>query len=147
MSNSILKKYKELPYNPKLKERAGELRKAGNLSEVLFWNQIKRNQFLSLDFHRQKIIGNYIVDFYCPKLNLIIEIDGDSHNDKIEYDQERDNYLKSLDLIILHFTDIDIKSNLYGVMEYLKEYCEKHNSPLVEGWQTKSDGVLDDTCF
>ncbi|MCD6398921.1 MAG: endonuclease domain-containing protein [Candidatus Aenigmarchaeota archaeon] len=128
-SRGVFKKYKKLPYNPKLKDRAKELRKAGNLSEVLFWNQVKRKQFLSLDFHRQKIIGNYIVDFYCPKLNLIIEIDGDSHNNKVEYDKERDNYLKSVGLIILHFTDIDVKRNLNGVMEYLKEFCGRMNTP------------------
>ena len=138
--NGIFKKYKNIPYNPELKERAGELRKAGNLSEVLFWNQIKRKQFLSLDFHRQKIIGNYIVDFYCPKLNLVVEIDGDSHNDKIEYDNERDNYLIDLGLKVLHFDDIDVKRNLNSVMEYLREYCEKdlntpslRDTPLEEG--------------
>lgn len=59
--------YMSLPYNPKLKAHARELRRAGNLSEVLFWNQIKNKQFLNLDFDRQKIIGNYIVDFYCAE--------------------------------------------------------------------------------
>ena len=145
-SRGVFIKYKKLPFNPKLKERAKELRKAGNLSEVLFWNQVKRKQFLSLDFHRQKIIGNYIVDFYCPKLNLIIEIDGDSHNNKIEYDKERDNYLKSVGLIILHFIDIDVKRNLNGIMEYLKEFCENlintqsHRETLLkEGLNTPPD--------
>src|SRR5690606_11048916 len=58
------KNYFSLPYNPKLKERARELRKAGNLPEVLFWNEVKNRQFKGFDFDRQKIIGNYIVDFY-----------------------------------------------------------------------------------
>ena len=57
------KNYMALPYNPKLKERAKELRQAGNVSEVLFWNQVKNKQFKGFDFDRQKIVGNYIVDF------------------------------------------------------------------------------------
>ena len=139
--DGILKKYKELPYNPKLKERAKKLRKAGNLSEVLFWNQIKQKKFNSLDFHRQKIIGNYIVDFYCPELNLVVEIDGESHNDKVEYDKERDSYFQSLGLKVLHFDDLDIKKNLAGVIDSLKEFCsgfentppDKSGTPLQEG--------------
>jgi len=129
MPDSIFKNYKELPFNPKLKERAGELRKAGNLAEVLFWNQVKNKQFGQLDFHRQKIIGNYIVDFYCPALQLVVEIDGSSHNDKIDYDKERNIFLKNLGLSVLHFDDIDVKRNLNGVMEFLREYCESLNTP------------------
>lgn len=114
-------KWHELPFNPKLKQRAKELRKAGNLSEVLFWNQVKNKQFLNLDFDRQKIIGNYIVDFYCKNLGIVVEIDGQSHNEKQEYDQERDNFLKSLDLKIFHIRDIDIKKNIAGVLEFLRK--------------------------
>ncbi len=123
-SFEVFQNYKKLPYNPKLKQRARELRKAGNLAEVLFWDQVKKKKFLNLDFHRQKIIGNYIVDFYCPALQLVVEIDGSSHNDKIEYDKVRDEYLKSLKLKIVHYSDLDIKENLNSVIENLKEMCE-----------------------
>ena len=122
-SDGVFKNYKKLPYNPKLKNRAKELRKAGNLSEVLFWMQVKNKKILSLDFHRQKIIGNYIVDFYCPALALVIEIDGSSHNDKVEYDNKRENYLKQLGLEVIRYSDIDIKRNLNSVIENLKELC------------------------
>jgi very-short-patch-repair endonuclease len=111
---------KKLPYNPKLKQRAKELRKAGNLSEVLLWNRLKRKQFLDLDFDRQKIIGNYIVDFYCPTLGIIIEVDGSSHDDKIEYDEIRDEYLKGLGLSVIHILDRDIKNNLEGAVQWLE---------------------------
>lgn len=111
----------ELPFNPKLKQRARELRKAGNLSEVLFWNQVKNKQFFKLDFDRQKIIGNYIVDFYCKDLGVVVEIDGGSHDQKQEYDQERDAYLESFGLKIFHIQDIDIKKNLDGVLGFLRE--------------------------
>ena len=122
--NGSFKKYKKLPFNPKLKQRARELRKTGNVSEILFWKQVRNKKFLSLDFHRQKIIGNYIVDFYCPALDLVVEIDGSSHDSKIDYDQKREEYLTSLGLHIVHFPDIEIKKNLCNVMEYLGEYCK-----------------------
>ncbi len=111
--------YMSLPYNPSLKERAKELRKAGNLSEVLLWQQLHNKQFKGLDFDRQKIIGNYIVDFYCASRKVVIEIDGYSHNDKVEYDKQRDAYLSGLGLTVLHIADADVKNNLSSVMNML----------------------------
>ena len=73
---------KNLPCNIQLKSRARALRKAGVLSEVIFWLQVHKGMFWKIDFDRQRIIGNYIVDFYIKTLGLIIEIDGASHNDK-----------------------------------------------------------------
>ena len=58
-------KYYQLPYNPHLRERAKELRKAGNLCEALMWRQLRNKNFKGYDFDRQKIIGNFIVDFFC----------------------------------------------------------------------------------
>ena len=80
---------KIIPYNPKLKETAWKLRNNSTLSEVLLWNRIKRKQMKDYQFFRQKPIDNYIVDFFCYELMLAIEIDGDSHVDKIEEDQIR----------------------------------------------------------
>ena len=68
------KNYMDLPSNPNLKERAKELRQADNLSEVLFWNQVKNKQCQGFDFDRQKIVGNYIVDFYRSNCNVVIEM-------------------------------------------------------------------------
>lgn len=116
------KQYLSLPYNPKLKERAKALRRAGNLSEVLLWNQIKNKQFSGLDFDRQKIIGNYIVDFYCAEKSTVIEIDGSSHDDKVEYDKQRDAFLIGLGLCVIHILDADVKQNLAGVMDFLSRH-------------------------
>ena len=74
-----------LPANPNLKTRARALRQARNLSEVLFWIQVTKGGFHKIDFDRQKVIGNYIVDFYVKKLRLVIEIDGSSHIGKEAY--------------------------------------------------------------
>lgn len=115
------RQYQSLPYNPKLKERARALRRAGNLSEVLLWNQLKKGQFNGLDFDRQKIIGNYIVDFYCAEKNAVIEIDGNSHDDKADYDAQRDAYLSDLGLSVVHILDKDVKQNMAGVMDFLRQ--------------------------
>ncbi|MBF0275289.1 MAG: DUF559 domain-containing protein [Nitrospinae bacterium] len=116
------KAFMSLPYNPELKARARELRKAGNLAEVLFWLQVKKHQFHELDFDRQKIIGNYIVDFYCASLRLVVEIDGGSHNDKQEYDKKRDDFLEGLGLTVIHVLDRDVRNNIQAVMGYLEKW-------------------------
>ena len=142
VSNKVVK-WHQLPYNPKLKEKARALRKAGILSEVLFWQQVKNKQFLGLDFDRQKIIGNYIVDFYCKDLGIVVEIDGVSHDYKGDYDKNREEYLKSLGLRVIHILDKDIKKNLDGVMKWLKREImntpsAKADTPLKEGMNTPS---------
>ena len=114
-----------LPFNPKLKDKAKELRKAGNLSEALFWNKIKNRQLAGLDFDRQKIIGNYIVDFYCSEIGLVVEIDGESHSYKGEYDEQRDEFLKSLGLTVIHLSDKEVKQNLDLVVEGLVGWIEE----------------------
>jgi very-short-patch-repair endonuclease len=117
-------KLNQLPYNPALKQRAKELRKAGNLSEALFWSVVKNRQLNGLDFDRQRVIGNYIVDFYCHEYALVVEIDGSSHDDKQEYDLIRDQYLEALGLKVLHVQDVDVKQNLSGVIEVVLEQIQ-----------------------
>lgn len=114
--------YMALPYNPALKDRAKALRKAGNLAEVLFWQQVRNKQFKGLDFDRQKIVGNYIVDFYNANFQVVIEIDGSSHDDKQEYDAARDAYLESLGLVVIHITDRQVKKEIDSVMRYLEDH-------------------------
>ena len=128
--------YFNLPYNPKLKERARELRKAGNLPEVLLWQRLNKKQFKGFDFDRQKIIGNYIVDFYCGNRNVVIEIDGSSHIDKQEYDEERDRYLESLGLTIIHIPAKDVLRRLDSVLEML------HNHPALTGTPPKEGNLI-----
>ncbi len=111
-----------LPYNPALKHLLKDKRKAGILSEVLFWQQVHKREFYNIDFDRQRIIGNYIVDFYVKTLGLIIEIDGSSHDDKVEYDAKRQAYLEGLGLKMYRISDYDVKHNLDVVMKSLESY-------------------------
>ncbi|MDP8201499.1 MAG: DUF559 domain-containing protein [Candidatus Tenebribacter burtonii] len=117
-----------LKYNPKLKDRAKYLRNNSTLSEVLLWLQLKDKK-LGFDFHRQKPIDNFIVDFFCPKLLLAIEIDGSSYNDKVQYDKFRQKKLESLGVRFIRFRDRDVKNNMQGCIDFLKEWIEENTSP------------------
>ena len=84
------------------------------------------------DFDRQKIIGNFIVDFFCNELMLAIEIDGDSHNLKTDQDEERQKILEGSGVRFLRFTDEEVKKNLEGVVVaielWIREKGEKTNT-------------------
>ena len=114
-----------IPYNPRLKELAKKLRKQGILSEVLLWNKLKGKK-LGFDFHRQKPILEYIVDFYCNDLDLVIEIDGCSHNEKYDDDKIRQTELEKLGLTVLRYYDGDVKQNLGSVVDHIKEWINGH---------------------
>lgn len=117
-----------LPYNPKLKPLLKDKRKAGILSEVLFWQQVHKNKFHKIDFDRQRIIGNYIVDFYVKTLGLVVEIDGSSHDNKQTYDKERELYLINLGLKVFRITDFEMKTNSVQAILRLEKYIIEHYS-------------------
>jgi very-short-patch-repair endonuclease len=117
-------KNKIIPYNPKLIEYARLLRKNSTLSEVLLWQQIK-NKALGVQFHRQVPMLDYIVDFYCHELMLAIEIDGDSHLYKYNYDNKRQGDLEKEGVVFLRFTDIDVKRNMFSVGLTLEQVVQQ----------------------
>jgi len=108
-------------YNPKLKEKARYLRNNSTLSEILLWNQLKQKKMHGHRFYRQKPIGNYIVDFFSYTLRLVIEVDGDSHNESsFEYDRLRQAYLESIGLNVLRFDDLEIKKDMANVLRVIE---------------------------
>jgi len=115
-----------IPYDPKLKEIARRLRNNSTLSEILLWRHLKGKQMLGYDFDRQKPIDNYIVDFFCNELMLAIEIDGISHEYKVEKDGIRQRQLESLGIRFLRFTDSDVKKNLEGVVTSIMNWILEH---------------------
>ncbi len=117
-------KYKPIPYNPKLKEFARYLRKNSTLAEILLWNKIK-GEALGVAFKRQVPIDDYIVDFFCHELMLIIEVDGYSHDFKYEYDTQRQNKLEDLGFKILRFGDQMVKNDISNVLRTLGITIEK----------------------
>ena len=116
------RKIEVLPKNKELLNRSRSLRKGYVLSEVIFWKQVRNKEFHQIDFDRQKIIGNYIVDFYIKSLGVVLEIDGSSHNDKEEYDEKRQLFLESLDLVFYRISDYRIKNDLINVMKELEDF-------------------------
>jgi len=92
-------------------------------AETLLWSKLRRKQLKGLQIYRQRIIDNYIVDFCCPRANLIIEIDGGQYySDKgINKDKVRDDYLRGQGFKVLRFSDKEIFENFNGVIERIYE--------------------------
>jgi very-short-patch-repair endonuclease len=108
-----------LNYNKNLKQVSQKLRGSMTDAELLLWSKLKGKQVKGLQFYRQKIIGNYIVDFYCAKAGLIIEVDGGQHYTVAgrTADADRDRYLQSCGLRVLRYSDSDVLTNIVGVVE------------------------------
>ncbi len=111
-----------LPYNVSLKSRAKALRKAGNFSEVVYWTEVRNKSFWNIDFDRQRIIGNYIVDFYVKALGLVVEIDGEIHNFQEKYDEKREMYLKELGLKVFRISTTKMLFDTENVMKDLEQF-------------------------
>jgi very-short-patch-repair endonuclease len=108
-----------LSYNKKLKEYSRSLRSNMTDAERLLWSRIRRKQLKNHQFYRQKLIGDYIVDFYCPKAHLVIEVDGGQHysSEGKQKDRLRDEYMAQVGLNVLRFSDREVFENLDEVVE------------------------------
>jgi len=106
-------------YNTRLRQISRQLRSNMTDAEKLLWSRLRAKQLKSRQFYRQRIIGDYIVDFYCPKANLIVELDGGQHytDEGKEKDKMRDNYMREKGYKILRFSDREIFENFAGVIE------------------------------
>ena len=92
-------------------------------AERRIWQRIRRKQLKGCQFYRQKNIANYIVDFYCPRARLIVEIDGGQHysDEGAEKDRNRDGYFTSLGFSVLRFSNREVFENLEGVVEKIHQ--------------------------
>ena len=108
-----------LQYNRHLKNHSRRLRKEMTEAEKLLWSKIRAKQIKGFQVYRQKPIGRFIVDFYCPKAKLVIELDGGQHYSEPMRvkDQIRDRYMESIGLKVLRFSDSDLFENLTGVLQ------------------------------
>ena len=116
-----------LPYNKNLKQFSRDLRNNSTLSEILLWMKIKGKQMRGYQFLRQKPLVGYIADFYCQKLNLVLEVDGYSHYDQEaqENDQLRDSILQAYGLYILRIDDADVKRDMNNVLRAIEGYIDE----------------------
>ena len=117
----------KIHYKNDLKQFSRDLRNNSTIAETLLWQQIKGRKVNGYMFARQKPIGKYIADFYCSKLKLVIEIDGISHIGKEEKDKVRQEFLESLGLHVIRFTDYEVKTNIEGVLKFLYNWVFQNN--------------------
>jgi len=124
--NRIDKLKTVLKYNKKLKPFARELRKNMTDAEKRLWAKIRMRQMGGHQFYRQRAIGNYIVDFYCPKAKLVLEVDGGQHysDEQIEIDKKRSSYLNKLGLKVMRFTNLDVLNNIDVVLDEIYRYLK-----------------------
>ncbi len=115
----------EIYYNPRLKQLARDLRNNSTPGEIILWNEIKGRKLRGYQFMRQKPIGKYIVDFFCSKLKLVIEIDGESHAGKEAYDRKRQRELEGLGLTFLRFEELEVRYNLDRVIEKIDKRMQE----------------------
>jgi len=110
-----------LPYNKGLKELARELRQNQTEAETFLWLGLRKKRLKNCQFYRQRIIGNYIVDFYCPEAKLVIEIDGGQHysEEGSAKDKMRDAHLSNLGLTVFRFSAREVFENTTGVLEQI----------------------------
>ena len=131
-----------LPQNEKLKPFARELRNNPTRHETRLWYDYLKNY--PLQFNRQKILLNYIADFYCAKARLVIELDGSQHytEDGIAYDNAREDVLKSLGLEVLRFSNLDIDSNFNGVCHRIDQTVQRriNHPPSADGTLFAKEG-------
>ena len=108
-----------LSYDKQLKALSQHLRKNMTNAENRLWSKLRRKQLRGHQFYRQKIIGKYIVDFYCPQANLVIELDGGQHYSEAgrAKDRTRDDSLTEMGTKVLRFSDREVFENIGGVME------------------------------
>lgn len=100
--------------------RRKELRNNPTQQEIILWKHLRKSN-LGFKFTRQHSIGPYIVDFYCPKKRMIIEVDGNQHHENKKYDDTRTEYFKHLNHEVIRFWNSDINNELEAVLDKIKE--------------------------
>ena len=114
------------PYNKNLKHASCDLRNNMTEAEKLLWSKLRNKQILGAQFYRQKPLLNYIVDFYCPFANLVIECDGSQHytENGLEADRVRDEALAQLGLKVLRFDNGQVMGQIDGVVDKILSHCK-----------------------
>ncbi len=112
------------PYNRKLRDNSRNLRNNQTDAEQALWSKLRRKQLNGRQFYRQKPLGQYIVDFYAPSVNLVIEVDGGQHftGEGKKADSQRDQYLKERGLVVLRFSNRQVLTELDSVVEVIEIY-------------------------
>ena len=108
--------------DPAKVKRAKELRREMTEEERMLWQYLRDNRLLGMHFRRQQVIDGFIVDFYCHAAGLVIEVDGEIHQEQVEYDQRRDRVLSARGLRVLRIPNEDIRQDMAGVLQRLSAH-------------------------
>ena len=122
---------KHNPYTHNAKDQKQlrqSLRNNATSAEAILWRALKGKQVNGLKFRRQFGVGPYVLDFYCPKLNLGIELDGEVHNteEAYEYDEARTRFLNENKIKVLRFSNDVVFNNTEAIIEAVKDVCSDH---------------------
>jgi len=107
-----------------LKQRSRDLRKNLTDAEQKLWQKLRKQQINDHKFRRQFVLGNYIVDFICLDKRLIVEVDGGQHMDNVDYDLQRDEWLKSQNFKVLRFWNNQVLNEIDSVLEVIVKNLE-----------------------
>jgi len=123
-----MKRRKIIPYKPKLKVLARNLRNDSTKSEIYLWKHLKGKQMMGYDFHRQKPLDNYIVDFFCHELMLAVELDGYTHQmeEVMEKDEKKEKRLNELGVNVLRFQDEEVYNDVENVVREIEAYIVEY---------------------
>ena len=111
--------------NSVFKDRRRELRANQTEAEKILWGKLRNRQLEKCKFWRQYSVGPYILDFYCPKIRLAIEVDGSQHDEALEYDKEREDYLLGLEIKTIRYKNNEVMNNMRHVIEDIRKYINK----------------------
>ena len=122
-----------IPYNRHLKKISRRLRSNMTDAERRLWSRIRRKNIEGVQFYRQKIVGNYIVDFYSFAAKLVVEVDGSQHLEERQKrkDQIRDQYLRELGFQVLRFSSREVLTNTENVVQAIQDVVKGHANPPV----------------
>jgi very-short-patch-repair endonuclease len=110
--------------SPDTHQFARELRDRMTPSESRLWERLRANRLGGWHFRRQQVAGRYIVDFYCHRASLVVEVDGGIHMDRMNSDAGREEDLRRLGLTVLRFTNTEVNRDLEGVLNVILQACE-----------------------
>jgi len=111
--------------SPELAQRARELRSNQTPAEQVLWEKLRGNRLNGLHFRRQQVIGGFIVDFYCHRAGLALELDGEIHEFQREYDSEREKLLAEYGIRVMRFRNDEVVEDLPGVLVKIRAICEE----------------------
>ena len=100
------------------------------MGEIALWGYLKRGAIRGYDFHRQKPIGDHIVDFFCPRLMLALEVDGESHRERAREDAERQRILEGLGVSFLRFDDAAVRLDARGAVAVIERWIDEQEAGI-----------------